>query len=608
MQFLSPWMAWFGLTILVLVLLYLLKQRYKEQQIPSTWLWHQVTTQWEAVHPWQKWRNRLLLFLQLLVLILLILSLMNPVLRVKGMGQNNIVVLDASLSMQANENGQTRFDVAKESILQIVDQMRDDEQMSLILSGNENQVIQLRESDRAQLKNMIAQFQPQNGTNELEKAVLLAQSLQKEDQPETIYVFTDQILPTQLEDIHVQNVARGSGNFAVRRVSYAPMDEESIRILSVIQSFSNEKTTRTVSLLVDGELLDIQELTINANEMVNAIFDRVPIDARYAEVVIDEEDALMSDNHRFLALQNNQKYRVLLETTRNLFLEKAILLRQDIELYKVAENEGVDRAEYDLLISDRGSWETIPDNQAVWMIHPQNNTNRFTLKPLEEGSFLPQRNSIADNLFQYINWSRVQLATGNAIITEGQPMTSLLTYGDQTVIMADDVNGAKLLVIGFGFHDTNLPVMKEFPILTQNILAWFLPEQTMQVSNLGPGETIPLVLRGNTQKIEIQLPDKTKLDDWSNVRFDQTDQLGIYEIDQFDADGVSLAESFIAVNAPVEYESDLRLGQSNGAGSVDSVINNVWRQRELFQWLLLAALIIMLIEWWVYYREIRISK
>jgi uncharacterized membrane protein len=97
---------WFGLTIPVIVLMYLFKRKYIDTIVPSHLLWNRVLRNIEANRPWQKLQNRLLLWLQLLVAALLVFALMLPFVWVHGKAQGHtIIIADTSASMSATWDG-----------------------------------------------------------------------------------------------------------------------------------------------------------------------------------------------------------------------------------------------------------------------------------------------------------------------------------------------------------------------------------------------------------------------------------------------------------------------------------------------------------------------
>lgn len=125
MQFQSLVSLWFGLTLPAIVLMYLLKRKYVDTEVPSHLLWNRVLRSLEANRPWQRLRNQLLLILQLLTAALLVLALMQPWIWAESGAKGHLVlVLDRSASMDAltpdpehSKEKLTRLELAKRKAL-----------------------------------------------------------------------------------------------------------------------------------------------------------------------------------------------------------------------------------------------------------------------------------------------------------------------------------------------------------------------------------------------------------------------------------------------------------------------------------------------------------
>lgn len=72
------WPALLAVLIPGIVLLYLLKQKVKNQKISALNLWREAYENIQASTPWEKFRNNILMYLQIAALILLIIALMSP--------------------------------------------------------------------------------------------------------------------------------------------------------------------------------------------------------------------------------------------------------------------------------------------------------------------------------------------------------------------------------------------------------------------------------------------------------------------------------------------------------------------------------------------------
>ena len=77
MEFIQIGGAWAFLGLAVILALYMLKRRFEEHEVPSTYLWRRMLADQNANRPFQKLRKNLLMVLQLAVVVLLALALKN---------------------------------------------------------------------------------------------------------------------------------------------------------------------------------------------------------------------------------------------------------------------------------------------------------------------------------------------------------------------------------------------------------------------------------------------------------------------------------------------------------------------------------------------------
>lgn len=78
MEWLNPAGTWAFLGVLPVIALYILKTRAKRVPVPSLLLWRKTQERAQQSRPFEKLQNRLLLWLQLLMVALLALALMRP--------------------------------------------------------------------------------------------------------------------------------------------------------------------------------------------------------------------------------------------------------------------------------------------------------------------------------------------------------------------------------------------------------------------------------------------------------------------------------------------------------------------------------------------------
>src|SRR3954462_4963025 len=120
------WWQW-GLLALVppaIIALYFLKLKRQPLEVPSTYLWSRAIEDLHVNSLWQRLRQSLLLFLQLLLIVLIGATLLRPGWSgTKLEGKRFVFLIDTSASMAANDITPSRLDRAKRQALQLVDQM-----------------------------------------------------------------------------------------------------------------------------------------------------------------------------------------------------------------------------------------------------------------------------------------------------------------------------------------------------------------------------------------------------------------------------------------------------------------------------------------------------
>ena len=148
MQWLSPMTGLIAAAVVVplLVLMYFLKLKRREQVVSCTLLWKRAVRDLQVNAPFQKLRRNLLLLLQLLVLAAALFALARPVQMLKsGPGRRYVLLIDRSASMGATdgETGgrKTRLDVAKERASALVETLRGRTTFSLTDTSDQAMVV-----------------------------------------------------------------------------------------------------------------------------------------------------------------------------------------------------------------------------------------------------------------------------------------------------------------------------------------------------------------------------------------------------------------------------------------------------------------------------------
>src|SRR5208282_2521054 len=135
-RFLFPGAFWFAAALPVVVVFYLLKRRRVVKLVSSTVLWQKFLADTQANAPFQKLRRNWLLFLQLLLLAAAILALSRPYFAGHTSRAGlRVIILDASASMQSTDEKPSRFEKARAEALDLVNSLKDQEQMLVLLAA-----------------------------------------------------------------------------------------------------------------------------------------------------------------------------------------------------------------------------------------------------------------------------------------------------------------------------------------------------------------------------------------------------------------------------------------------------------------------------------------
>ena len=322
MHFAQPLLG--GLALLavpIILLMYLLKQKYKEKQVPSLYLWEKVLTQTKAQEPWQKLRKNLLMFLQIAAAVLLALALSGPYLMGKIQVRDYIIGLDCSLSMQATDVEKSRFDAAKADLMELLENTAPGSRFSLVMltdtptlavSGGEKDVV-LRMVENASLT--------AGGVNWEEAKSLL--SAEQEALGGEIVVYTDGYGNLGTLSATEQVYAGDGENTAVTLLSHTAQ-EDGLYVMARLQHYGKSDQEKTITLYADGAAFDTKTVTVAAGADTDVVFRGVPGETKTLEARISPEDALMADNSRFAGLAAAEQQKVLLVSKSNLFLCRKI--------------------------------------------------------------------------------------------------------------------------------------------------------------------------------------------------------------------------------------------------------------------------------------------
>ena len=625
MSFLAPAALFLAALAIPIIILYMLKLRRRDLEISSTFLWQMVIKDRQANSPWQRLRRNLLLFLQLLILAALIFALARPVLPVPTVASGSIIVLlDASASMQAQDVNPSRFDVAKDQVTGLISDLDPNSIMSLILVGEQPQILAAGESQKTNLRAALAPATVQSGTVDWAAAISLATGAAGTQQLDTtVVIISDGGLPANgLPPLPVATryipIGRSSDNLAITALAVRPGPDPSggtlltAQLFARVTNFGDRSRLANLSILVDDVPMLADQISVDPGDSSNIVLESLPnqpVVIRATLRNLQETEALDDfalDDVAFAYYQPPVNRNTLLVSEGNIFLEQILSLMPNITPFKVVPDESgsltIPQDPFGLYVFDGLLPVELPPGDLLLINPPGNDlfnvagsTDSFTNPTVSEHP-----------LTEFIDWSNIHIRSTR--LMEVTPWAEVLVRTEETpLIFAGETGGRRIAVVGFDLHDSDLPLQITFPVLFSSLVNFLTPAQSVDVpKGIQPGQPVSVAIPNDVDGLVVVDPEGQAypLDVVEGAaQFTETDLLGLYAVNFVSGD--SELSEFFAINLFNEIESNISPaeGLKISQTGVLRENNDNLGQREYWPWLAAAALLILAIEWWAYHRR-----
>ncbi len=617
MGLLAPLALAFSALAIPIIILYMLRLRRRETRVSSTLLWRQLLRDREANAPWQKLRRNLLLFLQLLILLVLVLALARPFIAARAVARGSLtLVLDGSASMNATDEQPTRFARAQTAAKQLMDGFGSNDTMTVILATENPRVLIAGARDRTALARAIDSATPGQGPADWEGT--LAQAAASKS---SIVIIGDGGLPDDLPplpgEVHYIPIGRRADNLGITALSArAAPGLGGLQLFAAISNFSDADARTLVAISLDGTLYDSRELAVPAGKSTDLVLDNLPATARVIQARLTApaggtlNDILPLDNTAWAINAPQKLVQVLVLGDKNIFLDQALALSPGVVAQRAT---GAPATPFDLTIYDGVFTGTLPAGDLL-LINPPPGTPLVDVTGVTTQTAITRIADSADSsvppLLRYVDFGNVHIRQAQAIRAPGWLRPLVEASGGPLLLAGrSPQTGRKVAVLAFDLHDSDLPLQVSFPILIANLLDWYAPTRAQAVASEGlrPGQPLAVTPPAGATEVSIVKPDGTT---WrapaseGDIRFTQTDMLGVYTVHIRSADGET-TDAF-AVNLFDPRESDVRPRESIRIGRVEvsaaQATSDALARREFWPWLAALVLAVLAVEWWVYHR------
>lgn len=605
----SPGAFWFAATLPVVVVFYLLKRRRVVKLISSTLLWQKFMAETQANAPFQRLRHNWLLILQLLLLLLAILALSRPYFAGHtASGDLRVVVLDASASMQSTDEEPSRFEKGRAEALKMVDGLKDEEQMLILLAAGNTEVKQSATADKTALRRALQQCKVTDSPTRLTEALKLADTLVRDKHDAQIDLFSDgaagDLSEFENKNLHVvyHRLGRRCENVGITTLDIrdSPENHKERAIYTSIVNFTTNPVTTALELLFNGEVVDTRPLTIPAGETSPQVFSATQESNGIFTVRIDAKDDLAADNQASMVSLLPQPAKVLLVTRGNNFMAKALHAAASVDL-TIAQDTADGAPGQDLVVLDDVT-PTVWPKANLLLVHVVN-TNLFP-----DGSTNVENPSIVDwknthPLLRYINLDNVGIAETMGVKMPGWAVP-LVEAQETPLILAGELSHQRILWIGFDTLQSTWPRRASFPMFMANAIGWLNPAATKsQELMLHAGDPFKFGAGQAVTNAEITLPggikESVSVNGNREIIFGHTDKQGMYRLRAGTNEVDFCVNVLDAAESNTKPRDELNFGKFNKVGATEMKQASV----EIWRWIAMGALAVLMFEWWYYHRR-----
>lgn len=656
-------LCWAGLLAIppLVILLYFLKLKRQPLEVPSTYLWSRTIEDLHVNTIWQRLRQSLLLFLQLLLLLLIILAFTQPGFQSSRLvGDRFIFLIDTSGSMGATDVKPTRLGKAKQLALRVVDDMEQADVGMVISFSDSTGEVQSFTNDKRILRERILGLQQTNRTSNLDEAIRAAAGLANpgrtstdltdvqvaKAQPATLYVFSDGGFP-EVQDFALQHLTceyvpvGDQSELPPDDPTYVPKPVPNVGVVAFTTERNSEKPTEIqafarfenhgpedvvieAELYLDGELIDAQSVEIDKDGGTSgAEFDLPDLESGTLRLDIKHDDMLSIDNVAYAPVNSPRPARVLVVSPRNEAIQVAMETDQvaKLALVEFADPDILETEEHTAL-AQAGYYDAMIYDQCAPKKMPQSNTLFIgTVPPLEgwQAGEVTSSPFVIDidkvhPLTQMVYMDKVSIFQGFDVQAPAGSL-ELMTGTNGSLLVVAPRDGYEDAVLGFKIYDhaeghanTNWVIRRSFPVFVFNVVRYLGGNLGSLASpSYQPGRPVQIRTEGTVTDITVESPaaarKKLQLEGLSFFVYSNSDDLGVYKVfegkanqptQQFAVNLFDSRESNLTVEPTINIDNDVIAGTA--------ALTPV--RRELWKWLLIAGLVVLIFEWYIYNKRV----
>ena len=611
------WVAAFA--AIFITVLYVLKLRRRSIEIPFSPLWNRVVEARQKRTDWWRRLQRLLSWLlHITIAALLLGAMLGPHFDDEIIDERHVLMLiDSSASMAATDvtGGHDRFDVARNEALDVLETIGGDDRVMVATFNNRVQPLGPFVDDPSLIEAALHDQEVTANPADLPRALEFAADSLADRQPAELVVITDgagldgdSSLDIDFGDettVRHLEIGESSENLAITAFNARryPSNRLDHQVYVEVRSYFDRPVEATLELSADDRLIDTRPLTLGPGEVHREFYPGQAtggerLEARIRLDTDDARDVFPLDDRAYATVPPPQRMTAQLVSDGNLFIEGPLILNTHLELEKVSPDDYDPGAEYDVTIFD-GIAPEPPATGDLLYLDPPSEGSPFTIAGSDDDPIITDVR--ADHpLMRWITLSNLNIGTTNTFEMTDDDTDVVSSFGEP-LIVARDGDDRRKIALGFDLRQSDFPLRVGFPIFVLNILDYFAQEDVDLTYSFSTGETWSIPVDRDVESAAMFDPDGNR----HRVAIHDDTALFYGEVPGFyrlEIDGESRA---VAANLADPDESDIGPAtlEIDDAEVTDDIDDLLFDRRQIWMALLLAALLLLFVEWLTYNRR-----
>ncbi len=603
----------------VVVILYLLKLRRRQVEVPFVHLWREVLAEKQTTRLFSALKRILSLLVALAIVASLAFAMGDP--RYAGASEDartTVVLVDAIASMQATDVAPSRLAAAQREVGRLIDGLGGSDRMLIAQMDAATVPLTSMTGEQRLLRESLERLEPTDVAADLPRALRFALDVLHDQPRPRVVVVSDGVLGEGGEaeqrareagvEIDWIRVGEGGRNVAITAFSVRryPLDKSRSQVLVELWNPGEEAESIELTLLGDGEPIDVQRLRVAGGERLRRFFENVSGADRTLEARITlangARDAQPADDHAYARLPERRRARVQAVTNGNLYLSAALLLDEYLEVVEVTPEQYPAEGRFDVTIFDSWVPPVPPESHAIY------------LYPAGDGGPFEVTGSVARPFFDRIEHEHpIVRFTALRDVNMAEALSVTLAEGDRVVagdegtplIVTGTRNERRMVALLFDVRRSDLPLRVAWPLLLLNSIDWFVQEDAGYLSSYETGQTWHVPVPAGAESATLIEPgghERTvPVVDGRAVATGR--RAGFYTLRAGESEDVFAANLGPSQEAVIEPAEHLEIA---GRRAEPPEIGTAGVRTELWMILVLAALGVLAIEWFTYHRRLTV--